>query len=67
MLSALLDKYADEGISTIENAKVLNLKPFSDVGTPMEIIKDVFGAKSIMKMPFLNWSRNYITWSRLHE
>ena len=45
VLSALLDKYADEGITTIENAKVLNLKPFSDVGTPMEIIKDVFGGK----------------------
>ncbi|MBC2713816.1 MAG: DEAD/DEAH box helicase family protein [Desulfobacteraceae bacterium] len=46
VLNALLDKYADEGITTIENAKVLNLKPFSDVGTPMEIIKDVFGGKT---------------------
>ncbi len=40
-----LDKYADEGISTIENAKVLKLKPFHDMGTPMEIIKHVFGGK----------------------
>ena len=46
VLTALLDKYADEGIRTIENAKVLNLKPFSDVGTPMEIIKQVFGGKT---------------------
>ena len=45
ILAALLDKYADEGIRTIENAKVLKLKPFSDIGTPMEIINDVFGGK----------------------
>jgi type I restriction enzyme R subunit len=45
VLTALLDKYADEGISTIENAKVLKLRPFSDIGTPMEIINLVFGGK----------------------
>jgi len=45
ILNALLDKYADEGIRTIENAKVLKLKPFSDIGTPMEIINQVFGGK----------------------
>ena len=46
VLNALLDKYADEGIRTIENAKVLKLKPFSDMGTPMEIINQVFGGKT---------------------
>jgi type I restriction enzyme R subunit len=46
ILNALLDKYADEGIRTIENAKVLKLKPFSDMGTPMEIINQVFGGKT---------------------
>lgn len=46
VLNALLDKYADEGISGIENPKVLKLKPFSDIGTPMEIIKDIFGGKT---------------------
>ncbi len=45
VLSALLDKYADEGISTLENATILKLRPFSDIGTPMEIINDVFGGK----------------------
>lgn len=45
VLNALLDKYADEGISTMESAKVLKLKPFSDIGTPVEIINDVFGGK----------------------
>jgi len=45
VLNSLLDKYADEGIRTIENAKVLKLKPFSDMGTPLEIINQVFGGK----------------------
>ncbi len=46
VLNALLDKYADEGIRTIENAKILKLKPFSDMGTPMEIINQAFGGKT---------------------
>jgi len=46
VLDALLDKYADEGIRTIENAKILKLKPFSDMGTPMEIINQAFGGKT---------------------
>jgi len=45
VMNALLDKYADEGISGIENARVLKLKPFSNMGTPMEIINKVFGGK----------------------
>lgn len=46
VLEALLDKYADEGISTIENAKVLRLKPFDRIGTPIEIINGAFGGKA---------------------
>lgn len=45
VLDALLDKYADEGIGTMESARVLKLKPFSEMGTPVEIINDVFGGK----------------------
>jgi type I restriction enzyme R subunit len=45
VLDALLDKYADKGVQAIENTKVLKLRPFSDIGTPMEIINDVFGGK----------------------
>jgi type I restriction enzyme R subunit len=45
VLEALLDKYADEGITTIESAKVLNLKPFNSIGTPVEIVNDVFGGR----------------------
>src|SRR3954464_4122839 len=32
VLSALLEKYADEGITTIESAEVLSLHPFDDFG-----------------------------------
>jgi type I restriction enzyme R subunit len=44
VLEALLDKYADEGISNIENIEVLRLNPFDEFGSPIEIIKE-FGNK----------------------
>ena len=46
ILNDLLDKYADKGITSIEDTKILNLKPFSEMGTPMEIINQVFGGKA---------------------
>ncbi|MFZ2417514.1 MAG: DEAD/DEAH box helicase family protein, partial [Smithellaceae bacterium] len=45
VLNALLDKYADRGIESVENTKVLKLQPFSNMGTPLEIINKVFGGK----------------------
>ena len=45
VLEGLLDKYADEGLSTLEDNKVLQLHPLSSIGTPIEIIKNVFGGK----------------------
>jgi len=45
VLTALLDKYADEGIGTLESAKVLRLDPFKSMGTPVEIINTIFGGK----------------------
>ena len=45
VLAALLDKYADEGIGTLESAKVLRLDPFRSMGTPVEIINNIFGGK----------------------
>ena len=45
VLTTLLDKYADEGIGTLESAKVLRLAPFRDIGTPVEIINNIFGGK----------------------
>lgn len=46
VLEALLDKYADEGVLTIESPKVLKLTPFDKMGTPVEIINDVFGGRA---------------------
>jgi type I restriction enzyme R subunit len=45
VLNALLDKYSNEGITSIESAKVLSLRPISEMGTPVEIINDYFGGK----------------------
>jgi type I restriction enzyme R subunit len=45
ILEALLDKYADEDIRAIENAQILKYKPFNEIGTPVEIISEVFGGK----------------------
>ena len=44
VLEALLDKYADEGIVTIENTEVLSIDPLTNFGTPREII-ELFGSK----------------------
>jgi len=45
ILEALLNKYADEDIGAIESAKVLKYRPFNEIGTPVEIINEVFGGK----------------------
>ncbi|MBK0370177.1 EcoAI/FtnUII family type I restriction enzme subunit R [Flavobacterium agrisoli] len=44
VINALLDKYADEGVEPIEETKILTIQPFTDYGTPIEIIK-IFGGK----------------------
>lgn len=46
ILNDLLDKYADKGIISIEDTKVLRLKPFSEIGTTVEIINNIFGGKA---------------------
>jgi len=43
VISALLDKYADEGIVHIEETQILTVNPFTEIGTPMEIINDFGG------------------------
>ncbi|MBL4753703.1 MAG: DEAD/DEAH box helicase family protein [Flavobacteriales bacterium] len=45
VLEALLEKYADEGITPIEDISVLKVQPFSDMGRPIEIIKN-FGGRA---------------------
>ncbi|MCE7922072.1 MAG: restriction endonuclease [Haliscomenobacteraceae bacterium CHB4] len=44
VLDALLQKYADEGIASIEDTQDLKVRPFTDIGTPVEIVK-MFGGK----------------------
>jgi type I restriction enzyme R subunit len=44
VLEALLDKYADEGIENMESMEVLKVKPLTEYGSPVEIIKE-FGNK----------------------
>lgn len=44
-LKALLDKYADEGFEPDHDASVLRIRPFIDIGTPMEIVVE-FGGKA---------------------
>jgi len=44
VLNALLDKYADEGIENIEDMKILQVNPFDEIGSPVEIVK-MFGGK----------------------
>ncbi|KPZ15158.1 Type I restriction-modification system, R subunit [Pseudomonas syringae pv. viburni] len=45
VLEALLDKYADIGVEHIEDIKILQLDPFSQIGAPMELVK-AFGGKA---------------------
>ena len=45
VLEALLDKYADEGITNMESIEVLRVNPFDAFGSPIEIINE-FGSKS---------------------
>ena len=45
VLEALLEKYADEGITPIENIAVLRVQPFNEMGRPKELING-FGGKA---------------------
>lgn len=44
VLEALLDKYADTGVEHIEDIKILQLAPFSQIGAPLELVQ-AFGGK----------------------
>ena len=43
VLSALLDKYADEGIGDVESVEVLTLDPFRQMGRPPELVRPFGG------------------------
>ncbi len=42
VLDALLEKYADVGVAHIEETQILNMTPFNELGTPMELV-NAFG------------------------
>ena len=44
VISALLDKYSDDGVLDLENPAVLTLAPLSRLGTPVQLIR-AFGGK----------------------
>ena len=44
VLNNLLDKYAQDGLITIESTEVLKLDPLNKLGTPIELVK-AFGGK----------------------
>ena len=44
VLEALLDKFADHGVQDIEDAKVLELPPFDQIGSKTQIRRTIFGS-----------------------
>ena len=48
VLNILLDKYADQGLDTIEKIDVLRLDPFTQIGTPIEIVKSFGGRENYL-------------------
>ncbi len=44
VLDALLEKYADHGITDIEDPAILELPPFSALGTKTQIRRGIFGS-----------------------
>ncbi len=44
VLDALLAKYADEGVINLDDPNVLRIAPFTELGTPVELIK-AFGGR----------------------
>lgn len=44
VISALLDKYSDDGVLDLENPEIIRLDPLNKLGSPVEIIR-AFGGK----------------------
>ena len=50
VISALLDKYSDEGIENLEDPEVLRVSPLNKFGRPLEIMKKFGGQKKYKEM-----------------
>ena len=44
VLDGLLEKYVEDGVVSIEDTSVLKLKPLSEMGSPVELVR-AFGKK----------------------
>lgn len=45
VIDALIEKYADEGITAIDDIGDLAVMPFTSFGTPVQIVNDIFGGR----------------------
>ncbi len=45
VIDALLEKYADQGITAIDDIGDLQVSPFDQFGTPYQIVNDIFGGR----------------------
>ena len=45
VLDALLAKYADEGVLNLDDTNVLKIQPFTELGTPVQLIR-AFGGRA---------------------
>ena len=45
VLEALLDKYQDEGVINLDDPNVLRIAPFTQIGTPVQLVKE-FGSRA---------------------
>ena len=45
VLEALLQKYQDEGVTGLDDPRILKIAPFDAMGTPVELLK-TFGGRS---------------------
>jgi len=45
VIDALFEKYADQGITAIDDIGDLRVMPFTEFGTPYEIVNDIFGGR----------------------
>lgn len=48
VMDALLEKYADEGVEAIEDVSILRVQPFSNLGTPVELLQKFGGREAFM-------------------
>ena len=46
VLNALLEKYADSGISSLENMDILKVQPITEFGKPIQIVNGIFKGKN---------------------